>query len=1573
VRWKVLLIVAIIAVLAISATAVEPASANATQGWNKVQNPDFDSGTNSWSFSNWGGSTYYAGSWVTTATAYDPMTSATASLGNVLEIRQQENGGGNKGASIETQSFSGNGIQVDSATTVYGVMAGFFANGQCSHDVGVGVQFTVGGTTYDLEYYVNDNNGVPDSSYVSPSVPASRTQFIAISQGSGWGSTNQLGTIGSNSIFVGVSDGVGAGRRILTDIENEFYGGSSPPSTVYINNVHLWAYASSGLLEEDCFAEFKGIVIGEYPSPTLTVSNTVITDSGYGLSTSTTLTLSDGGTPSEGGNIFFPSNGWFAYNPVSFRGSISYKIMLNGGTYSWQASSHIINVGDINRGYYSTSGTVTCGDGVAETATGSQILEGYALHVSANWNGIDSYSKSTNLHYKQFGNWATPIAVGTSTVTVVIDPGSNAYLDTPASPGTYCQISNDPTTPTSWTPSGSSSQTVNYYEQYEAEWSPSGMSSSYPTNVYATQFGRTTTYSSVSSAFNTWVDASGSTNLWMDDPLTVTANQEQYSSSVSQWTVSLSSPYSSEYVASAPFYLQWKPTAAINGLLWPNSVTATYTQDGSSVSKNNLYSSWSDWVDNGSLLSFSPDAAQSTQAERWHAYGSSWTITSAITPTLNYIDQYYVTLNPTDELSNPLERTVSVQFTGDNGGNGANGTYTTTFSAPWSRWMNAGSTLSIGKLASGSNSTDQWYCYDGSLNGTWRQQTVSASGTYTLTFYHQFRPDIELYSTLYGQEVYDNAWHLSPYDWIQASAFLVESDSQPPIVGTYTFTFTDPSNVTHVYDGSTTGSCFYQIPQARGAWVLRVTWDDGSGTTIFNETVGFYVWDYSPVFQSLSQSGSNLNFTIHTAQLGGSPQTILSYGYLIALTGGSGTGVYTNATSFTFGVGNIQAQVTSVSTTFFFATTGTWMWSAYIRNLDPNSGHEVGVSIVVVDPLTGYVYTSNTIHLESLAIGGEGIIQVQFNPSPNWCKYGLFRVYYRFLIFDVSGTTLQASRSIDYGDSSPLSWIMRGSGTGQIEAVYYLNALHNSTVSAQVPDSLLSSCTTAQFYVAFEDSYALSTQGQISPAVMDYVNITFAGGNIFATGCTPPSEWVTQGTNATISVNSPFYPEPPYYSNTTRFILSGWKWSYASSQQWVFCNTTTITVLVSQPVQLVAWWRTQFLVEFTPYVPTTAPTDIVQVSYTANNTLISASVGSGSTLSVWVDNGTQFTMQNLWVNDYTWYAVNYEQPSKTIVGGLSLALDYVEKTNQVSTIVAESKSFEAGGTLQANVTLTTTFYNAAWINATIIVASRNTVLVDRNGVTWSNIRIPLQNNTATIKVLLPQDIGNGTLILRITAYGKVEPATTQTVLTSSAAPPQQGGGGNGAGTNLAPTIVMIGVAFGVVFAASVSIKVIQGKRRRRGRDSHVETEIGTREGETAASVAPTASTVMRRGSRVAELQLLSLVKAVALMELDVEKGVQLRVLQEGDSRFIRFLKRDATRCDSYFDAARKSYPGTISITRWGDQITFIPYSKRGGTGRGRRMKSILIVSSTRKLQDSEVEELKKSMLTKRTNTRGETS
>jgi len=1487
-RRRILLFALALAVVIMmtSSAQVTPVRATASISpdptWNTVYNGDFEQGTYSLS----GGIGNCPNSWTQTNSYYDPSYRLTPHYDVIydtshaaghsspvddnyhLEITASCAGDFWNNAWVEEEVYQNlgdhhvtqtsalcGGIRLNSGHTSGAATSGCIRVVIYCHDDQNGVW-----TWVQLDYRLRAETG-------SYNYGESRSQKI-------------IDLITSGNIWEGVSDTHTSGytgRNLYTDIHNKF--DSEGYSNYYYSEIccAVWAKCVWMAGSSDTYS-FDGVRIGEYPTP---------------------VASSASPTETAGGNVSFS---WTCDTPTcmfqdcdqygnpytgTLRGGVNqYDVKVDSSHNSYFTStSGSINFGSITRGRYNPYVIAQRVDNSqwGPSSSFSEVLDGYAIYIKCTWTNIwTDVTKSATLHYTQHGSGQT-VSVGTSTVgPIICDPSSSAtvYITAPSASGSYRSVNTGDTA--SWVPnqdrgSSSSPVVVNYYGQYEARWSPSGLGGN-SVDVEAYQFGAWVDQGSKSASFDVWVDANGATNLKMDSDY-YPSSTERYDAPTCQWTVALSSPYNTEYTATALFYHQWKPTVSLFGLPdSSHSVNATYTKDGSAVLWSGYAGSWSDWADSGLNLQFSLNSALSTTSERWHTYSvRSWTMTSAFAASVTYIHQYYVSLNPLDSSGNPLARSVSVQYTGDDGSSSSNGSFVTSFSALWSRWIDAGSTLMYTKLASGSSITEQWYCYNGSLNGGWREQVVSASATYTLTYYHQFRPDIELYSNIYGQKIYDNAWWLSPNDWVKASAYLNASDSHPPITGTYTFTFTDPSGVPHAVDGSTAGSCFYQIPQARGAWTLHVTWNDGSGTLIYNRTVGFHVWDYDVGFQSLVQSGNNLNVTVYVNQLSGATSTMQDYGYMVAVTGGSGSGIYTNTTGFTFANGFMSVGVSSVSTKFFFPA-GMWLWSAHMINLDPYLAHVVGVRVLVVDPITGYIY-ANTTSTKSLAIGGESDITIPFSPSPSWYKHGLFRVYYTFLLYDVSGGTLIASKTVDYGNNSPLSWIMSGTGQGEIKSIYYFTGLHNSTTLTQVPISLLASYSTAHFYLAFEDSHALSTQTQVSPAVMHYMNITFTGGNVFATGCVPPSTWVSEG-SVTLSVDSPFYPMPPYYSNTTRFIFLGWKWTYASSYpQWASCNSTTLIVDVTQPIEAVAYWRTQYLIEYTPYVPTTAPTDTVDVSYTVNATLTNMSVKSASTVSVWVDACTLFTMKDLWVNDYTWYAVNYDTPSKNVTGGASLTLPYVEKTNKVSNTTIESNNFEAGGTLTLNLTLTTTYFNAQWINVTVMVASENAVLVDRNGVTWSNTRIQLQNNTALITIPLPADIGNGTLTVILTAYGKVEPTTKQVTLRSPLAP--SGHGNQQGGVDVMPIAVTV-TSLGGLLGASILIR----KRMRASRQR----------GDHPASNATATTTATGAATGFNFTPIINSLSGAGIIEFHEQRGPHLKTIIDRGSGFIGKLKDDPGMC-----------------------------------------------------------------------------
>nr|MDO8098381.1 hypothetical protein [Candidatus Njordarchaeota archaeon] len=1432
-------------------------------------------------------------------------------------------------------------VNVDPYLTFYATIR--IEPGMQLSNAGIRLKFQYySGGWYDVGWICYDDNQNPGWSYVTPSGSGSCYTYAISSYGNTW---------------IGVDDGVAPGRSVYNDF-NTAYPGYLGNYQVRVSLVECYDYAHGNIFAgQTTYAKFDGIRLGDYP-PTPSVSISPTTTEYDTSGTTVTYQWSFGDVPNllcrNGYQLWLRDGIKYQFNAyvdgvllVSY-GDVTessswkdYPVTMSAkGEYTAYITARVLidpHAPWINNTYF------------------SKVLNGYTLTVNTHW--LASATGTTTLTYVQHGTtkYAYPKDTDTSK-TVIVDPSSTASVPTDVSysAGNYRVHTYDTR---SWTISSTCTKDINYYKQYWSSIATSGLISSYPATISVVQGGTTNN----PTTYGTWSDwADYNSKLRINSTVNVSGTRRYHTPNTVSWMVD-SYPFSK----SVTYYCQWKPNIILDGTDSLHTVTATYTLDDSSTSSANLYSSWSNWVDHGAALTFSSETTGGTSTERWHTYDPrSFTVTSAQTATIAYVHQYYVSLDPRDWQDNPLGRTVNAEYTGDSGG-GAHGTYKPSITSTSSYWMDANLILNISKLTSGSTLQELWYCYNGTLNGDWRTLgAVTQSKTHRLVFFHQFRPELQLLSSQYGGKIYDDYNHVSVGDWVYASAWLWDSDvdARPTEVGTFNFKWIAPNGQIVHQDNLMSSNCYtdsFQVPQTYGEWKLQITWSDDGATTVYNATVSFSAYGYDFGAKAEDTGSGNVSLDLNVTFKG--DPTISPYNVLIAVTTGGATASYLRNLNLIYGTGG-RVMATMLSTSFF--TTGSGVtWTAHIVDLDPLSAHYVAFVVSVYDPVTGYVYMNRSSSKALLNVGGGEDMTITFTPSESWWRNGLLRVRYTFLVYDSIGGNQETSPLQDFGDSDPISWLMRGTGAGDVRAVYFLTGLSNSSILERVPASLLASSGTASFYFAFEDCYTLSTQSQINPIMMHYVNITYMGSNVFATGCVPPSKWLTEGTNTTLNIESPFYPKPPYYSDTTRFIFLGWRWTYTRYPHWVSSNDTTITIEVAQPIQVVAYWRTQFLVEFTPYVPTTAPTDTVQVSYTANKTLVNKDVKSAETIRVWVDANTLFTMHELWVNDYTWYRAHYDTPYENVTGGTSLTLDYVRTTNTVTNLNAQSNNFEAGGTLSLNLTLTTTYFNAQWVNVTVMVASKNAILVDANGLTWSNVKIQLQNNTAQITIPLPQDIGNGTLTVTLTPYGKVEPTTKQIVLASSAIPPQGGGTNGGTGANFGPAIAITGIAFTAVLAASVSIRAVT-RRRRRERDSRTEAEAETREGEAPASGAPTASMVMRRGSRVAELQLLSLVKAVALMELDVEKGVQLRVLQDGDSRFIRFLKRDTTRCGDYFDTAAKSYPGTLSITKWGDHITFVPYSKRGGRGRGRHMKSILIISTLRELRNSEVEELKRNMVTK---------
>ncbi len=1296
-------------IICVSASQVQPASANfPTPSWNVVTNPDFSTGdlTGWQTGSGTTGVGAYSGSWSTTIDhAHDAPSGASNSvfIGMAATIHTHQDGillFGEPGGAMYWlyQSFGTPGYNVRDTTTIYALIC--LRENQaspCAKAAGVSLHLYKGGTDEGwLHYIVCDQGNLGLSGQV--------IQISSITSKSD----------GSQDVFDGISDNYGAGRNLKSDIHTKF---GLSGNDLYITGIELWSAVWAGVNGEDVDGLFKEAYLGEYPSPSLTMTNTVITDAGYGYPTSTCLQLYDGGTPQFEMN----ANGQFSpFTQVSYRGGVSYTIHV--GSYSYPTGDHTVGTSDVSRGIYSTSGTVTCGDGTSATARGPQLLDGYALTVTTHW--LPGAIGTLSLHYKQFGSDCYKSLSDTSPqATVVVDPNTSADLPKEAGYTSGVSRVDSPTAP-SWTNIGSSgSEDAYYYLECWTTVTTRGLTQSHPATVEVKQFG-----------------------------------------------------------------------------VWNYQTTS---------------GTWSDWADAGTALTLSLEATNSSSTERWHTYETrSWITVPAFSASITYIHQYYVSLDPLDQLGRPLNRAMNVTYFGDDGSNLANGTYEMTFSAPVGRWMDVGTTLAVSKETGGDTLQEQWYCYNWTLCGNSRQRTVSEGATYNLVFHHQFRLELELLSSQNGGcEVYQNYSYLAVGDWVRGCAWSWDSDTdpRPDAVRTFVFNWMTPAGQIVHTDILQSSCCYtdaFQVPQTYGEWKLQVVWSDGVGI-VYNKTASFYVCTYDLRAQAMEDLASNdINLTVNLLPIGCSNTP--SYSILIAVTTGMTSASYVRDLDLVYGGG--LAEVTCLSTCFFVTGGASTTWAAHVVNLDPGSAHLVAFQVRVYDPLTGYTYM-NFSSSALLGIGGGADLTMPFTPLSSWWRYGLLRVTYTFYVYDALGINLLGSLQQDFGRADPISWVMRGTGTGAIKAVYCVGEVNASAILTHIPVSLLSSSGTAHFYIAWENCHALSTQDQANSLTIYYVNITFEGGNVFATGCVQHPTWVEEDTNITLTAETPFHPKPPYYSNMTRFIFLGWMWAYTRFPAWVSCNDTAIKINVTQPVEVVAYWRTQYMIEYTPYVPATAPTDTVWVSYTANATLTNMSVRSASTAKLWVDGCTFFSMEDLWINDYTWYVVNYSTPNKYVMGPAIFILQYEQKMNRVSNITLQCNNFEIGGTLALNVTIATTYFNAQWINVTILVVSKNAILVNGDNVGWRNIRLQLQNNTAHLMIPLPADIGNGTLTVTLTTYGKVETTTTQVRISSVVAPPEQGHIVSG---DLTP-IVAAGGLLVVFLGASLSISRLK-RRDNQGKD-----------------------------------------------------------------------------------------------------------------------------------------------------------
>jgi uncharacterized membrane protein len=361
----------------------------------------------------------------------------------------------------------------------------------------------------------------------------------------------------------------------------------------------------------------------------------------------------------------------------------------------------------------------------------------------------------------------------------------------------------------------------------------------------------------------------------------------------------------------------------------------------------------------------------------------------------------------------------------------------------------------------------------------------------------------------------------------------------------------------------------------------------------------------------------------------------------------------------------------------------------------------------------------------------------------------------------------------------------------------------------------------------------------------------------------------------------------------------------------------------------------QYMLRFTPHIPTAAPFTQVPVDYTSNGTdFEGTSVMNGSTLSVLIDACTLFNMTNVPISDYAWYEANCSTPVN-VTSDTSLNVNYVEYVNQVTNYNIISNKFTPGGDLELDIILTTTYgyMPAEKVNLTIMVLSEGMILTDRTGQRWDNTTVYLQNNAATLAIRLPEDIGNGTLAIEISAYGEVEPTTFQDRLTyssPSSGPPSSPSSGD-------PAVML---SMGTALVVIVGLAIVVGIRRRSSGRSSSRRSTG------------------RQAKMLTGVQLLSSMRSIARMEFDMERGVRLKVIRgEGYSKFLQYLKEDPTRCANYFDAVKNS-KGTLTIFEKGEHIIFVPFGFSTSKESRSYLKNVLVLSASRELQEREIQEIR---------------
>ena len=202
----------------------------------------------------------------------------------------------------------------------------------------------------------------------------------------------------------------------------------------------------------------------------------------------------------------------------------------------------------------------------------------------------------------------------------------------------------------------------------------------------------------------------------------------------------------------ASYYHQYRPSVVLQGLDGLHTVSAHLTAGGKSDGRPGNFGSWSDWVDDGSPLTFDEMSLGSNSTQRWKTLetfaGAPW---ASVKSPFDGLVVYWPQVVPTLRLMGLADTNpVAIRYTqfGTPG--------TSSSSSVWSGWVDQRSTLTVdGQVLIPPPPADPIERYmnmevKGATSLDW---TILNPRTHVVHYQHQYKPTVRLIGTDRGRNV----------------------------------------------------------------------------------------------------------------------------------------------------------------------------------------------------------------------------------------------------------------------------------------------------------------------------------------------------------------------------------------------------------------------------------------------------------------------------------------------------------------------------------------------------------------------------------------------------------------------------------------------------------------------------------------------------------------------------------------------------------------------------------------------------------------------------------------------------